>query len=184
MKDIIRVANKFPGFKDGLSINFVERSYFLRHVQKDSINCNIVKRDDDSCNYGNGAVLQGIVKPEFTHEGILKVAWYDELSFVPKGVPTLFIAQEFFDALPVHQFQKTDNGWCEVLVDNDLSKDGLHHLQSVLSPRPTIASRAYLKHDHVKHRAINDKGDNGSRSRNCKDKTNKHFLEISPGELL
>lgn len=36
---------------------------------------------------------------------------------VPKGRPTLFVAQEFLDALPVHQFQYTENGWRERLVD-------------------------------------------------------------------
>lgn len=36
---------------------------------------------------------------------------------MPKGQPTLFIAQEFLDALPVHQFQYTENGWRERLVD-------------------------------------------------------------------
>lgn len=35
---------------------------------------------------------------------------------VPQG-PSLFIAQEFLDALPVHQFEYTANGWREVLVD-------------------------------------------------------------------
>ena len=39
------------------------------------------------------------------------------VSQVPKGQPTLFIAQEFLDALPVHQFQYTENGWRERLVD-------------------------------------------------------------------
>lgn len=35
---------------------------------------------------------------------------------MPKG-PSVFIAQEFLDALPVHQFQYTAKGWREVLVD-------------------------------------------------------------------
>lgn len=35
---------------------------------------------------------------------------------VPTG-PSLFIAQEFLDALPVHQFQYTAEGWREVLID-------------------------------------------------------------------
>jgi hypothetical protein len=37
--------------------------------------------------------------------------------------PTLVIAHEFFDALPIHQFQyTTDRGWCERLVDADVRK--------------------------------------------------------------
>jgi NADH dehydrogenase [ubiquinone] 1 alpha subcomplex assembly factor 7 len=35
------------------------------------------------------------------------VRWHDELAHVPHG-PSLFIAQELFDALPVHQFEYTD----------------------------------------------------------------------------
>jgi NADH dehydrogenase [ubiquinone] 1 alpha subcomplex assembly factor 7 len=32
-------------------------------------------------------------------------------------IPTFIICQEFFDALPVHVFQKTQNGWREQMVD-------------------------------------------------------------------
>lgn len=35
------------------------------------------------------------------------VRWHDELAHVPHA-PSLFIAQELFDALPVHQFEYTD----------------------------------------------------------------------------
>jgi len=46
--------------------------------------------------------------------------WHDDLSTVPDG-PTLLVANEFFDALPIHQFEKHDNKWCERRVN---SKDG------------------------------------------------------------
>lgn len=42
--------------------------------------------------------------------------WYDSLSEVPEG-PCLIVANEFFDAMPVHQFEKTEEGWKERLVD-------------------------------------------------------------------
>lgn len=44
--------------------------------------------------------------------------WYarPSLEQVPKG-PSLFIAQEFLDALPIHKFQYTAKGWREILVD-------------------------------------------------------------------
>ncbi|MAB13748.1 SAM-dependent methyltransferase [Parvibaculum sp.] len=38
--------------------------------------------------------------------------WHDRLADVPAG-PTFLIANEFFDALPVRQFVKTAQGWCE-----------------------------------------------------------------------
>jgi SAM-dependent MidA family methyltransferase len=47
----------------------------------------------------------------------LQVSWHRSLEEVPRDAPAIFIAHEFFDALPVHQFQKTERGWCERLVD-------------------------------------------------------------------
>lgn len=47
----------------------------------------------------------------------LQVSWHRSLEDVPRDAPAIFIAHEFFDALPVHQFQKTERGWCERLVD-------------------------------------------------------------------
>jgi NADH dehydrogenase [ubiquinone] 1 alpha subcomplex assembly factor 7 len=60
-------------------------------------------------------------------------------------IPLIVIAQEFFDALPVHQFQRTSRGWMERLIDleDDTSKPGTFRF--VLSPGPTVASRALLK---------------------------------------
>lgn len=45
-------------------------------------------------------------------------AWHDRLSDLPPG-PMLIVANEFFDALPIRQFQRTDHGWFERLVDID-----------------------------------------------------------------
>lgn len=49
------------------------------------------------------------------------VAWHDSLQQVPAG-PCLLLANEFFDALPVRQFERTPEGWRERLVG--LSPDG------------------------------------------------------------
>jgi NADH dehydrogenase [ubiquinone] 1 alpha subcomplex assembly factor 7 len=43
------------------------------------------------------------------------VTWHDDLGDVPSG-PTILIANEFFDALPVHQFERTADGWRERMV--------------------------------------------------------------------
>jgi len=48
--------------------------------------------------------------------------WHDNLSSVPAG-PTLLVANEFFDALPVHQYVKTPGGWAECLVMHDTEED-------------------------------------------------------------
>lgn len=41
--------------------------------------------------------------------------WHDTLAEVPDG-PLLLVANEFFDALPIRQFQRTPDGWRERLV--------------------------------------------------------------------
>ena len=50
--------------------------------------------------------------------GTLPVTWHDRLEEVPEG-PALIIANEFFDALPIRQVQKTAHGWFERLVALD-----------------------------------------------------------------
>src|SRR5437899_5649323 len=48
--------------------------------------------------------------------------WHARLDEVPDG-PALMIANEFFDALPVRQFEKTPRGWVERMVG--LEADGM-----------------------------------------------------------
>ncbi|KAG6602479.1 Protein arginine methyltransferase NDUFAF7, mitochondrial, partial [Cucurbita argyrosperma subsp. sororia] len=56
-------------------------------------------------------------------------------------LPTILIAHEFFDALPVYQFQRTSRGWCEKMVDvAEGSK-----LKFVPSPEPTPATIFLMK---------------------------------------
>lgn len=44
-----------------------------------------------------------------------KPAWHARFDDVPEG-PMLLVANEFFDALPVRQFEKTARGWVERMV--------------------------------------------------------------------
>ena len=53
----------------------------------------------------------------------LPISWYDHLSALPEG-PLLLVANEFFDALPLRQFQRTPTGWRE----RRLSQDPQGHL--------------------------------------------------------
>lgn len=51
------------------------------------------------------------------------VTWYDTVADLPEG-PLYLVANEFFDALPIRQFQRVRGGWCELmvgLVEGDLS---------------------------------------------------------------
>jgi NADH dehydrogenase [ubiquinone] 1 alpha subcomplex assembly factor 7 len=50
-----------------------------------------------------------------------KPSWHESLGTVPAG-PAIVIANEFFDALPVRQFERTEEGWRERCVG--LAADG------------------------------------------------------------
>lgn len=48
--------------------------------------------------------------------------WHDHVSELP-DLPLFLVANEFFDALPIRQFQRTAQGWCErqiAVLDKDL----------------------------------------------------------------
>lgn len=46
-------------------------------------------------------------------------AWHDDLAHVPDDTSLLLVANEFFDALPVRQFERTAPGWRERIVAHD-----------------------------------------------------------------
>ncbi|MEW5301666.1 MAG: hypothetical protein WDW36_004512 [Sanguina aurantia] len=51
----------------------------------------------------------------------VKVTWHASIDSVPTAEPALYIAHEFFDALPVHQFVRDPaRGWLEKMVDIDV----------------------------------------------------------------
>lgn len=50
-----------------------------------------------------------------------EATWHEDLADLPR-CPTFFLANEFFDALPVHQYQRSETGWHERLVG--LEDDG------------------------------------------------------------
>ncbi|HAA91364.1 MAG: methyltransferase [Rhodospirillaceae bacterium] len=64
-----------------------------------------------------------------------KVAWHDSVATLPE-MPALVVANEFFDALPIHQFRYTERGWCEHLVGVANDEFAL-----VVSPDPSPRAR-------------------------------------------
>jgi len=111
---------------------------------------------------------------EFVDESkLIPVEWLSRFDEVDddqdEQVPLLIVAQELFDALPIHQFEMTSKGeWSERLVDVNLSDEELpsenqetpspkyddsenQHLRFVLSQSPTPASKVLLHNDfHIK----------------------------------
>lgn len=59
-----------------------------------------------------------------TLDAVHGLNWHTDITGLPDG-PALFLANEFFDALPVRQFEKTPEGWSERLVGYDPASDRL-----------------------------------------------------------
>lgn len=102
MADALRAARVVPGFAAALNVHLVETSPVLQRRQQET--------------------LAGLTWP---------IAWHRELAAVPDGA-LIVIANEFFDALPVHQAVKTASGWHERMVG--IGADGA--LAFALHPDP------------------------------------------------
>jgi SAM-dependent MidA family methyltransferase len=86
MADALRALKVMPALLAAASVHLVEISPALRARQREK--------------------LRNVAPPLFWNTG------FEE---VPAG-PAIVIANEFFDALPVHQAVKTPRGWCERCV--------------------------------------------------------------------
>ncbi|KAI7866521.1 S-adenosyl-L-methionine-dependent methyltransferase [Spinellus fusiger] len=115
MSDMLRALGNFPYFyKVITSIHLVEASPELRRLQRaalvpGSTDEDVTREEIDASN----APIESIIRPD----GI-KVMWHDGLEFIPEQWSCI-MAHEFFDALPIHSFEKTEEGWREMLVDLD-----------------------------------------------------------------
>ncbi len=67
----------------------------------------------------------------------LDAQWHQDLSTVPEG-PFILVANEFFDALPIHQFELTEQGWAEVFIDASADGNLCRALISSDAPRPIV----------------------------------------------
>jgi NADH dehydrogenase [ubiquinone] 1 alpha subcomplex assembly factor 7 len=65
------------------------------------------------------------------------VAWHDQLASAPEA-PLLLVANELFDALPIHQFVRTVGGWRERLIDVDSTSGGFRFVLAT-GPTPALA---------------------------------------------
>ncbi|KAK3015296.1 hypothetical protein RJ639_006934 [Escallonia herrerae] len=130
MVDLLRGSSKFKNFIQSLHIHMVECSPKLRKLQHLNLKCT---DEDDSC--------ENVEKQSVSTLSGTPVSWHAALEQVPTGFPTIIIAHEFYDALPVHQFQKAQRGWCEKMVD--VSEDS--GFRFVLSPQPTPAALYLMK---------------------------------------
>jgi NADH dehydrogenase [ubiquinone] 1 alpha subcomplex assembly factor 7 len=106
MADALRAAKVIPAFHSALSVRLVEVSPALCELQQQTLG-----------SFG------------------LPLTWHAELQDVPEGA-AIILANEFFDALPVHQAIKQDDGWHERVVTVD--GEGNFSLGALLSPLPHL----------------------------------------------
>ncbi len=66
---------------------------------------------------------------------IASVQWHNRLDTVPDG-PLFLVANEFFDALPVHQFVKRGDVWCERRVGYDDAETSLRFVVDAKAAAP------------------------------------------------
>jgi SAM-dependent MidA family methyltransferase len=92
MADALRAARVLPTFFRTLDVHLVEINETLIALQRESL---------DHCG--------------------VPLTWHAQWESVPEG-PTIVIANEFFDALPVRQYVKDHTGWRERLIG--LTADG------------------------------------------------------------
>jgi len=95
MMDALRASKAVPGFHDALTVHLVEISPVLKDLQQKKLS-------------GSPVDIQ----------------WHGDLADLPDG-PAFFLANEFFDALPIRQFEKGEKGWAERFVDLDPDGEGL-----------------------------------------------------------
>nr|XP_060609938.1 protein arginine methyltransferase NDUFAF7, mitochondrial [Anolis sagrei ordinatus] len=139
--DILRVFNQLNSLlhKCDISVHLVEISSKLSEIQASVLTEGKIELQESCLTY-----MQGLTKTG------LPVFWYRDLNDVPGGF-NFYLAHEFFDALPIHKFQKTEKGWRELLVDID--PEALDKLRFVLAPSATPAAEAFIhdkeSRDHV-----------------------------------
>ena len=107
MADALRVLKIVPSFLDTVEIHLVETSPILRARQQESL---------------------------AAHKD--KITWHVSIDTLP-AKPALILANEFFDALPIRQYQKEAQGWHERLVG--LDDDGALILGLSAEPAPHLA---------------------------------------------
>ncbi|KAJ3064570.1 hypothetical protein HDU98_012036, partial [Podochytrium sp. JEL0797] len=147
MADVLRTVTQFEAFMKGIgSVNLVEASPFLRGVQSRVL----TGSEEEVEVVGNGKEGGGVdVSGGGEREGF-QIHWHDGLESVERGVPMFLIAHEFFDAMPVYQFQMATDGWREVMVDLDEASTSPHNFCTILSPGKTKASVTLLQDERYK----------------------------------
>lgn len=170
MDDLLRVFTKFDSFRSSLRVSLVEVSPTLSKLQAEKL-CGRPHSSSSSGGGGSsgrscvddGAAAPGPAATDAiagataatdggerstcyrrctSARGAVPVEWYADIDDVPGDSFGIYLAHEFFDALPIHKFQMTSRGWRELLVDK-AKEDDPHHIRFVLADGPTAASKVF-----------------------------------------
>ncbi len=108
MADALRAARTVPEFLTSIEVVMVEASPTLTAIQRETL------KDADA-----------------------SIRWTGRFDGALSDLPLFLLANEFFDALPIHQFVKTGRGWCERMI---VLRDG--KLDFAVSPEPNVLTSA------------------------------------------
>lgn len=167
--DVLRTIANSHSLNGELELHLVEASPALQKKQAQKLLC----KEEDIANMHADGIDDGerdlrLQQGATTPEGV-RVRWYRNLGLVQPSGPVQLIAQELFDALPVHVLEYTDKGWREVLVDVDPKRESGYAFKHVLSPGPTVASRTLEKNRVAVPIENQDLPDVGTRLEVCLD---------------
>ena len=132
--DIIRTLRHRRDFLSCLQVHLMEASPAMRDIQAKTLGCQL--EDKRPSVHFEGQTFYGT-------EGV-SIKWFPIFSELPSNRPTIFVAQEFFDALPAHQFVFTKKGWCEKMVDLNRNPESHSPFEFVLSNSPTLTSKMLI----------------------------------------
>ena len=112
MADILRTAQVAPEFLADLDVVLIEASPVLQQIQADKLR-------------GQNGIMGA------------DISWQAQFDDSLADRPLFLVANEFFDALPLRQYVKSERGWCERMV-TVLNDDLVFALAPVPAPRATI----------------------------------------------
>ncbi|XP_050682841.1 protein arginine methyltransferase NDUFAF7, mitochondrial isoform X2 [Leptidea sinapis] len=137
MIDFLRVLNRLNYKPNDLSLHLVEISSTMQLVQANRLCAKHNECDIESPYNREGQTVSGI-----------KIYWYNDLKKVPLNF-SWYIAHEFFDVLPIHKFEHTENGWRELLIDMDENQKLYYRISGEETPSAKLLIRPPLQADRT-----------------------------------
>ena len=146
---------------EGLTINMIEVSPFLRKLQQKTLNELLLNKD---------ILMEFAEQDDKPYEEIyneelgFRIRWFSSFDqykdFDLKNdntQPHLFLCHEFFDALPHHKFKYKNGNWHEIMIDkkrtlleevSGIEKLDKNHFEEVLSEKNTESVSSILKPEY------------------------------------